>query len=118
MLHELIVSEIPHLSFSYLTGWRGVTKLDIGERRGCCREGKESKEPLHVDSLERRSSEKARCRADDMVDETESRSWMRIMEGNLDQVIYQSLGASSVPLIVLTTAAATPSWAISTVRPR
>lgn len=43
---------------------------------------------------------------------------MRIMEGNMDQVIYQSLGASPLPLIVFTTTAATPSWVISTIRPR
>ena len=36
---------------SYLTRWRGITKLDVGKRRGRSREREESKEPLHVDEL-------------------------------------------------------------------
>ena len=49
----------------------------------------------------------------DVVDEAKSGSWMMIIKGRMDWVIYHCSGLSSSPLSVLTTTAATPSWLIA-----
>lgn len=37
---------------AYLTSWGSIAEVDIGESGRSSGEGKESKEPLHVDDLE------------------------------------------------------------------